>query len=72
LTLDNGIPIDTVSKMLGHRSIKTTQIYAKVSNKKISDDTKELFQRLSDPKKIHDYVRCKAEFSILLVLIIRL
>lgn len=45
VTLDNGIPIDSVSKMLGHRSIKTTQIYAKVSNKKIADDTKKLFRK---------------------------
>jgi integrase len=46
VTLDNGIPIDSVSKMLGHRSIKTTQIYAKVSTKKISTGTKCLFQQL--------------------------
>ena len=46
VTLDNGIPIDSVSIMLGHRSIKTTQIYAKVSNKKIGEDTKELFKKL--------------------------
>ncbi|MES1225391.1 MAG: site-specific integrase [Bacteroidota bacterium] len=45
VTLDNGIPIDSVSKMLGHRSIKTTQIYAKVSTKKISEDTNNLFQK---------------------------
>ncbi|HKO81334.1 MAG TPA: site-specific integrase [Chitinophagaceae bacterium] len=38
VTLDNGVPIDSVSKMLGHRSIKTTQIYARVSDKKIGDD----------------------------------
>ncbi len=31
--------------MLGHRSIKTTQIYAKVSTKKISEDTKDFFQK---------------------------
>lgn len=43
VTLDNGIPMDSVSKMLGHRSIKTTQIYAKVSCKKISDDTEKLY-----------------------------
>jgi site-specific recombinase XerD len=47
VTLDNGVPIDSVSKMLGHRSLKTTQIYAKVSSKKINDDTKELYQKLS-------------------------
>jgi site-specific recombinase XerD len=45
ITLENGVPIDSVSKMLGHISIKTTQIYAKVSDKKICDDTKILFQR---------------------------
>ena len=45
--LENGVPIDSVSKMLGHRSIKTTQIYAQITDKKISDDTKELFDALS-------------------------
>lgn len=46
VTLENGVPIDSVSKMLGHRSIKTTQIYARVTDKKISDDTKLLYQKL--------------------------
>ena len=44
VTLEKGVPIDSVSKMLGHRSIKTTQIYAQVTDKKISDDTRGLFQ----------------------------
>ena len=44
VTLDNGVPIESVSKMLGHRSIKTTQIYARVSDKKISGDTIKLFK----------------------------
>ncbi len=48
VTLDNGVPIDSVSKMLGHKSIKTTQIYAKVSDKKISDDTRSLFKTFRD------------------------
>ncbi|OJV52513.1 MAG: recombinase [Bacteroidetes bacterium 43-16] len=38
VTLTNGIPIETVSRMLGHRSIKQTQHYAKIVDKKISDD----------------------------------
>ncbi len=38
LTLTNGVPIETVSKMLGHANLRTTQIYAKVVEKKISDD----------------------------------
>jgi site-specific recombinase XerD len=33
-----GVPLESVSKMLGHRSIKTTQIYAKVIDQKVSDD----------------------------------
>jgi len=42
VTLNNGIPIETVSKMLGHTSIKTTQIYAKIVDEKISTDMKKL------------------------------
>jgi len=38
VTLQNGIPIETVSKMLGHTNIKTTQHYAKVLDSKISKD----------------------------------
>lgn len=38
ITLSNGVPIETVSKMLGHKSIKITQIYAKIIDKKVSDD----------------------------------
>lgn len=40
VTLENGVPIETVSKMLGHKNIRTTQIYAQVTRKKISDDMK--------------------------------
>ena len=38
ITLTNGVPIETVSKMLGHNNIKTTQIYAQVIDSKISSD----------------------------------
>lgn len=38
ITLSEGIPIETVSRMLGHASIATTQIYAKIVDKKILDD----------------------------------
>lgn len=46
VTLENDIPMETVSKMLGHRSLKTTQRYAKVTNKKISDNMQILKQKL--------------------------
>lgn len=38
VTLTNGVPIESVSKMLGHSSITTTQIYAKVIERKLSED----------------------------------
>lgn len=46
ITLSNGVPIETVSKMLGHTNIKTTQIYSKVLDLKISNDMKALEQKL--------------------------
>ena len=38
ITLSQGMPIETVSRLLGHTNIKTTQIYAKITNEKISRD----------------------------------
>ena len=46
VTLTNGVPIETVSKLLGHTSIKTTQIYAKVIEQKVSDDMRTLCLKL--------------------------
>lgn len=42
VTLANGVPIETVSKMLGHTSLKTTQTYARIVDKKISEDMNKL------------------------------
>jgi len=38
ITLSNGVPIETVSKILGHTKLATTQVYARVLDKKISED----------------------------------
>ncbi len=46
VTLSNGIPIETVSAMLGHKNFRTTQIYAKVVKEKISRDMKMLKEKL--------------------------
>lgn len=46
VTLGNGVPIETVSKMLGHKKLQTTQIYAKVLDNKISDDMQALKNKL--------------------------
>ena len=48
VTLSNGVPIETVSKMLGHTSIKTTQIYARIVDAKISEDMGNLRSRLEE------------------------
>lgn len=45
VTLTNGVPIESVSKMLGHKNLKTTQHYAKVLDRKISDDMRMLKEK---------------------------
>ncbi len=45
VTLSNGVPIETVSKLLGHSKITTTQIYAKVIERKVSEDMQRLEQQ---------------------------
>ena len=42
VTLTNGVPIETVSKLLGHTNLRTTQVYAKIVEKKVSDDMNNL------------------------------
>lgn len=51
ITLNNGVPIESVAKMMGHTSIKTTQIYAKVMDHKISSDMQQLQNKLTVRKK---------------------
>jgi site-specific recombinase XerD len=51
VTLSNGVPIETVSKMLGHTKIATTQIYAKVLENKISADMQALKVKLLGSKQ---------------------
>jgi len=47
ITLNNGVPIETVSKMLGHTNLKTTQHYAKLLDTKISQDMNKLNRKLN-------------------------
>ena len=44
LTLSKGVPIESVSRMLGHTNIRTTQVYAKITNKKIEHDMAQFFK----------------------------
>ena len=52
VTLSNGVPIETVSKMLGHTNIKTTQHYAKILDLKVSQD-----MGILKKKMIEDHLR---------------
>ena len=46
MSLSKGVPMESVSKMLGHTNIRTTQIYARITNKKIEHDMEELADKL--------------------------
>lgn len=50
--LSNGVPIETLSKMMGHTSIRSTQIYAKITALKLSDDMEKLSQRIQSVENI--------------------
>lgn len=51
VTLSNGVPMESVSKMLGHKNLKTTQHYAKILDRKVSDDMKVLREKFGKKDK---------------------
>jgi len=56
VTLAKGVPIETVSKMLGHTNIETTQIYARITNSKIGNDMEGLSEKFVGIEKIYKEV----------------
>lgn len=58
-TLAKGVPIETVSKMLGHTNIETTQIYARITNSKIGNDMQGLDEKFIGIEKIYKEVAMK-------------
>jgi len=48
VTLSNGVPIETVSKLLGHTKLSTTQVYARVMEQKLSSDIRDLKDKLNN------------------------
>lgn len=62
ITLSNGVPIESVSKMLGHKNLKTTQHYAKILDQKVSQDMQALRARMhiydvskKESERLQDY-----------------
>ena len=45
--ISQGVPIETLSKLMGHCSIQTTQLYAKITNQKVNEDMKKLFTKVN-------------------------
>ena len=48
--LENGLPIETLSKMLGHTNLRITQAYARITYRKVTEDMKVLKNKLKDWK----------------------
>ena len=57
VTLTNGVPIESVSKMLGHKNLRTTQHYAKVLDRKVSDDMKILRDKYKIQQNVSNNVK---------------
>jgi site-specific recombinase XerD len=54
VTLSQGVPLETVAELLGHRDWRTTRIYAQVSNEKIGEDMRHLNKRLSGKFRLEE------------------
>ena len=54
ITLSQGVQMETVSRMLGHRDLRATRIYAQVSNEKINTDMRRLEKRITDRYHLAD------------------
>ena len=52
ITLEEGVPIETISRMLGHSNIQTTQVYARVTPKKLFEDMDKLIEATQDLKLV--------------------
>ena len=59
VTLSNGVPIETVSKLLGHTKLSTTQIYARVIEQKVSSDMLSLRSKLNTKNQAGTSVPCQ-------------
>ena len=57
VTLTNGVPIETVSSMLGHKNLRTTQIYAKVVEHKLCVDTTQPNEHLDSTASVMNALR---------------
>jgi site-specific recombinase XerD len=52
ITLSKGVPLETVSQMMGHKCFRTTQIYAKLTRQKVNEDVKNISDRIGRKYKL--------------------
>jgi site-specific recombinase XerD len=55
--LSNGVPIESVSKMLGHKNLHTTQHYAKILDRKVSEDMTVLREKMEMIQKQNQVIK---------------
>ena len=64
ITLANGVPIESVSKMLGHKSLKTTQHYAKILDTKLAEDMNKLQLRFEEKDNSSELMKTRIKVPI--------
>ena len=57
LTLEAGIPIESIAKMMGHSSIASTQIYAQITDQKIARDMERVIEKCENEKNKTEFVQ---------------
>lgn len=59
ITLSQGVPLETVCQMMGHKSMNTTQIYARLTHQKVDEDMKKLTQRIGNKFRMPEWNKDK-------------
>lgn len=55
ITLSQGVPLESVCKMMGHRNISTTQLYAKLTHQKINEDIKQISMKVKSKYELPEW-----------------
>lgn len=55
ITLSQGVPLETVCQMMGHKNMRTTQIYSRLTHQKVDEDVKKLTQRIGNKFRMPEW-----------------
>ena len=59
ITLSQGVPLETVCQMMGHKNMSTTQIYARLTHQKVDEDMKKLTRRIGTKFRMPEWNKDK-------------